>query len=226
MDKNVNNKPFEDIYNLNQSINYIGCSGSDTIVELCGNENRGFCCRCAPEHRIQTRGGQSCRLKSDEEDLVIHASTHCIRFNPLYYGVYKLFNPKIYQRVSLQFYEGDIENQNKWKYFMKDSPIQVGTDSTFKKDKNDRLSVHYKDIKYMPDKLPIDSDRKKLLIPFSFHFMTDKQNLKQTLKQRQPKNFLIIDRESIDIGNSSCDKIGMNAKAFIKMMNPCLVPKY
>lgn len=136
----VNGKMYEQIMNVNNTNNYMGCSNNaiGTTQPTCGyttgsdsRQPAGFCCHCNyPNHRknISRRGGHRC--DTPDKTRAQLTSAHCFRSSPYWYNVYELMSPLLFQRLNFDIFRSqELKNGSLTWNRMSGSPKGIEIDS-------------------------------------------------------------------------------------------------
>ncbi|KAI4458906.1 protein hapless 2 [Holotrichia oblita] len=229
--KSIADKAFQDAFkSLNRNdgkMTYLeredGPSPADLESDLSSNLNKK---RQVQSSGIQRRGGQNCadRFTPPHVDPeTYHESTHCLRFSPVWYGVYKLAKPVVEQEVILQVFE-KFETPTgafKWKDITRGEKIKMGTFYSFYKDKVPTISMTFNSLFDDVD-FCLDYNKMKLLIPEG---LKEDDLIKYPEARGGPPEFLLVPAEKVHLGGDRCDVAGVGFEAFYKQPNRCSMPR-
>lgn len=175
---------------------------------------------------VQLRGGQNCADRytpPNADPNSYHESTHCLRFSPVWYGVYKMERPVVDQEAVFQIFEkyetptGTV----KWKDLTKGKKIKLGTFNPFYKDELPTISMTFTSVFDDAD-FCLDWNKFRLLIPEG----VDISDLPKYPEARNgPSEYLLIPTEKIVLSGDKCNVAGVGFEAFYKQPNRCSMPR-
>ncbi|XP_023242664.1 hapless 2-like isoform X2 [Centruroides sculpturatus] len=206
----ANAKAEEEVFNQETFQNYTGCHVTELVESPCRSLHWGG--KWDPFRRSgrQVRGKQDCgRIDS--------SSTHCLRYNRVWYLVTSLGQPEIRRAVYLDIYARTETSAGStvWRRVI-DGQLSVGSRTTRRKEKS--LTVEY-----FPPSPPEDAlrlDNRRLLIPAPSPELGAEDI--PPLFQDGADDYLLVPESSLDESGTSCDKIGVSYEAFYRQKNKCL----
>ncbi|KAI4467072.1 protein hapless 2 [Holotrichia oblita] len=175
---------------------------------------------------VQLRGGQNCADRytpANADPNSYHESTHCLRFSPVWYGVYKMDKPVVDQEAIFQIFE-KYETPTglvRWKDLSKGKKIKLGTFNPHYKDELPTISMMFISVFDDAD-FCLDWNKLRLLIPEG----VDISELPKYPEARNgPSEYLLIPTEKIVLSGDKCNVAGVGFEAFFKQPNRCSMPR-
>lgn len=175
---------------------------------------------------IQRRGGQNCADRYTPPNLnpdSYHESTHCLRFSPVWYGVYKLASPIVKQQILFQVYQKyeTPSGQFKWKDLTHGEKVKMGTFWPYYRDKTPTISMTYNSM-YDDANYCLDWKGMRLLIPEGLKV---EDLVKYPEARGGPAEFLMVPTDKIVTTGDQCNVAGVGFEAFFKQPNRCSMPR-
>nr|XP_022911460.1 uncharacterized protein LOC111422497 isoform X1 [Onthophagus taurus] len=175
---------------------------------------------------VQKRGGQNCADRYTPPHLnpdTYHESAHCLRFSPVWYGVYIIEKPLVEQEIVIQIFEKyETEcGQVKWKDITDGKKIRLGTFSPYYKDEVPTISLTFNSM-YNDENFCIAWRKMRLLIPEG---MRVSDLVKYAEAKSGPPEYLVVNSEKIILSGEQCDAAGVGFEAFFKQPNRCSMPR-
>ncbi|XP_033735139.1 hapless 2-like isoform X2 [Pecten maximus] len=227
----VNNKAYEVFFHKDNTENYQGCKES-SIWKMCGkmsgsDTNKGFCCSCDDYRNdisYHIRSGQDCSDKItpwQKDPSAYHSSTHCLRYDSVWYHVYGLKKPSKEYDISVEIY---TFNKAEGLTPVTENNIVVGTSSSSLLSSNNKVSVSILNIQTNPkNEDPLSYKRNVILIPQQIGRKVDGEQLPLQL-QGNASEFLVLNRDHLALSGGVCDKVGVSYKAFVDQRHRCGKP--
>ncbi|GJQ81394.1 hypothetical protein Trydic_g18259 [Trypoxylus dichotomus] len=175
---------------------------------------------------VQRRGGQNCadRYTPPHVDPQgYHESTHCLRFSPVWYGVYKLDKPVVDQEAVFQIFEkyDTPTGSVKWKDMTRGRKVKLGTFNPYFRDEVPTISMTFTSV-FDDEDFCLDWNKLRLLIPEG----VDVLELPRYPEGRSgPPEYLLVPTEKIVLSGDKCNVAGVGFEAFYKQPNRCSMPR-
>ena len=175
---------------------------------------------------VQRRGGQNCADRYtpphvDPESY--HESAHCLRFSPVWYGVYRLDSPIVQQGISIQIFEKfeTVYGTTGWKDLTNGRRVVLGTFSPKYQDERPSISLSYES-ESTGDKFCLDHKTVRLLIPEG---LRENELAKYPECRGGPAEYLVVTANTVVTSGDQCDRAGVSFEAFYKQPNRCSMPR-
>lgn len=175
---------------------------------------------------VQRRGGQNCADRYTPPNLnpeTYHESTHCLRFSPIWYGVYKMDKPVVDQTVIFQVYQ-KYETESgtvHWRDLTKGQKIKLGTFFPYYEDKLPTIAMAFYSV-FDDEDFCLNWNRLRLLIPEGVP-PSEVHNYPEA--RGGPAEYLMVPVQKIVLSGDQCDVAGVGFEAFYKQPNRCSMPR-
>ncbi|OWF46986.1 Protein HAPLESS 2-A [Mizuhopecten yessoensis] len=229
----VNNKAYEVFFHKDNTKNYHGCKES-SISEMCGkvpgqgsDTNKGFCCSCNgynSDMSYHIRSGQDCsniNIPFPQGSSPYLSSTHCLRYDSVWYNVYQLKKPSIEYELAVEMYT--VDGAGGLTPVTEDSMV-VGTSTSTLLSSDGKVSISILNIQHqLRDEDPLGYKRNVILIPEQLEKKLEVEQLPLQL-QGNASEFLVLNEDNLALSGGVCDKVGVSFKAFVDQRHRCRKP--
>lgn len=175
---------------------------------------------------VQRRGGQNCADRytpANQDPETYHESTHCLKFSPVWYGLYKLGKPVVEQRIYFQVFQKYETScgKTRWKDLTRGRKVKLGSFWPQYKDELPTISMTFTSV-YDDEDFCLDYKKLRLLVPEGLKVA---DLIKFPEARAGPSEYLLVPKDKITITGDQCDVAGVGFEAFFKQPNRCSMPR-